>query len=128
MGSRPSAYKLRLVTRNRVLWAGKVLRGRNAAGFARRYLFEDVERIVLAAREGRNKDAAAMAIAWLEVVVRAPSIYARAAAAAPVARRAGREPVPGCGDGPAVARRIAAAHRRPAIRGHYLHLESSLSA
>jgi N-acetylglucosaminyl-diphospho-decaprenol L-rhamnosyltransferase len=125
VGSRPSAYKLRLVTRNRVLWAGKVLRGRNAAGFARRYLFEDVERIVLAAREGRNKDAAAMATAWLEVAVRAPSIYR--------ARQALRQwhVVPdenlfrAAATGPPLLDGSLPRIDGPAIRGHYLHLESS---
>jgi GT2 family glycosyltransferase len=128
VGTRPSAYKLRLVTRNRVLWAGKVLRGRNAAGFVRRYLFEDIERIALATREGRNKDAAAMAAAWLEVAARAPSIYA--------ARQALRQwhVVPdenlfrAAATGPPLLDGSLPRIDGPAIRGHYLHLESSLSA
>jgi N-acetylglucosaminyl-diphospho-decaprenol L-rhamnosyltransferase len=128
VGTRPSAYKLRLVTRNRVLWAGKVLRGRNAAGFARRYLCEDAERILLAAREGRGKDAAAMATAWLEVAVRAPSIYA--------ARQALRQwhVVPdenlfrAAATGPPLLDGSLPRIDGPAIRGHYLHLESSLGA
>jgi N-acetylglucosaminyl-diphospho-decaprenol L-rhamnosyltransferase len=128
VGTRPSAYKLRLVTRNRVLWAGKVLRGRNAAGFTRRYLFEDIERIALAAREGRRKDAAAMATAWLEVAVRAPSIYA--------ARQSLRQwhVVPdenlfrAAATGPPLLDGSLPRVDGPAIRGHYLHLESSLGA
>jgi GT2 family glycosyltransferase len=128
VGTRPSAYKLRLVTRNRVLWAGKVLRGRNALGFARRYAFEDAERISLALREGRRKDAAAMATAWLEVAVRAPSIYA--------ARQALRQwhVVPdenlfrAAATGPPLLDGSLPRIDGPAIRGHYLHLESSLTA
>ncbi|MDX6600725.1 MAG: hypothetical protein QOE87_4612 [Gaiellales bacterium] len=125
VGSRPSAYKLRLVTRNRVLWAGKVLRGRNAAGFARRYLFEDAERIALALREGRRKDAAAMAAAWLEVAARAPSTYA--------ARQALRQwhVVPdenlfrAAATGPPLLDGSLPRVDGPAIRGHYLHLASA---
>jgi GT2 family glycosyltransferase len=124
VGTRPSAYKLRLVTRNRVLWAGKVLRGRNAAGFARRYLFEDAERIALALGEGRRKDAAAMATAWLEVAVRAPSIYR--------ARQTLRQwhVVPdenlfrAAATGPPLLDGSLPRIDGPAIRGHYLHLES----
>ena len=52
IGARPSAYKLRLVTRNRVLWAGKVLRMRNSLGFARRYALEDADRISPRAARG----------------------------------------------------------------------------
>jgi N-acetylglucosaminyl-diphospho-decaprenol L-rhamnosyltransferase len=128
VGTRPSAYKLRLVTRNRVLWAGKVLRGRNAIGFARRYAFEDAERISLALREGRRKDAAAMTGAWLEVAVRAPSIYA--------ARQSLRQwhVVPdenlfrAAATGPPLLDGSLPRIDGPAIRGHYLHLESSLTA
>jgi GT2 family glycosyltransferase len=124
VGTRPSAYKLRLVTRNRVLWAGKVLRGRNAAGFARRYLFEDAERIALALGEGRRRDAAAMATAWLEVAARAPSIYR--------ARQALRQwhVVPdenlfrAAATGPPLLDGSLPRIDGPAIRGHYLHLES----
>ena len=68
-------------------------------------------------RSRRAKGAArmrvAMARAWLEVAVRAPVDLRCAAVAAAVARRARREPLPRRGDGPAAARRIAAAHRRP---------------
>ena len=127
VGTRPGAYKLRLVTRNRVLWAGKVLRGRNAVGFARRYAFEDAERIALALREGRRTDAAAMAGAWLEVAVRAPSIYA--------ARQKLRQwhVVPdenlfrAAATGPPLLDGSLPRIDGPAIRGHYLHLESSLA-
>jgi GT2 family glycosyltransferase len=123
VGTRASAYKLRLVTRNRVLWAGKVLRGRNAAGFARRYAFEDAERILLATREGRNQDARAMARAWAEVAVRVPSIYA--------ARRSLRQwhVVPdenlfrAAATGPPLLDGSLPRVDGPAIRGHYLHLE-----
>ena len=122
VGSRPSAYKLRLVTRNRVLWAGKVLRGRNALGFARRYLFEDAGQLALAVREGRSKEAAAIAGAWLEVAVRAPSIYA--------ARQALRQwhVVPdenlfrAAATGPPLLDGSLPRVDAAAIRGHYIHL------
>jgi GT2 family glycosyltransferase len=128
IGTRPSAYKLRLVTRNRVLWAGKVLRMRNSIGFARRYASEDAAQIVVALREGSYCDLAAVIRAWLDIAVRLPSVYAaretlrnwhlvpdenlfRAAAAGPPLL-----------DGSIP--RIDA----PAVRGHYVHLVNSFSA
>ena len=76
IGTRPSAYKLRLVTRNRVLWAGKVLRMRNSIGFARRYALGGCGAARRCGARGRRDDAIAIARAWLDVAVRAPSIYA----------------------------------------------------
>ena len=84
------------------------------------------ERIQLALREGRRKDAAAMATAWLEVAVRAPSIYG--------ARQALRQwhVVPdenlfrAAATGPPLLDGSLPRVDGPAIRGHYLHLESAL--
>jgi N-acetylglucosaminyl-diphospho-decaprenol L-rhamnosyltransferase len=128
IGTRPSAYKLRLVTRNRVLWAGKVLRMNNSIGFARRYASEDARQLLEAAREGRSDDAIAIARAWLDVAVRAPSIYA--------ARQSLRRwhVVPdenlfrAAATGPPLLDGSLPRIDAACIRGHYLHLEHSLSA
>jgi GT2 family glycosyltransferase len=126
IGARPSAYKLRLVTRNRVLWAGKVLRMHNSIGFARRYASEDAQEVVSAARDGRRDDALAIARAWLEVAVRAPSIYR--------ARESLRRwhVVPdenlfrAAATGPPLLDGSLPRVDSAAIRGHYVHLENSL--
>lgn len=128
VGTRPSAYKLRLVTRNRVLWAGKVLRGRNALGFARRYAFEDAERISLALQEGRRKDAVAMATAWLEVAARAPSIYSARQALRPWHVVPDENLFRAAATGPPLLDGSLPRIDEPAIRGHYVHLENSLTA
>ncbi len=128
IGTRPSAYKLRLVTRNRVLWAGKVLRMRNSIGFARRYALEDAAQLVRSARGGHQDEAVAIARAWLDVAVRAPSIYR--------ARQSLREwhIVPdenlfrAAASGPPLLDGSLPRIDAPSIRGHYVHLENSLSA
>ena len=125
IGTRPSAYKLRLVTRNRVLWAGKVLRMNNSIGFARRYASEDARAAAGGRARGpprrRVRDCARLAGCRGPgaLDLRSPAV------ASAVARRAGREPLPRGRDGPAAARRLAPARSmQPCIRGHYVHLRA----
>jgi GT2 family glycosyltransferase len=126
--ARPSAFKLRMVTRNRLLWAGKVLRARNAGGFGRRYVLEDVRSAVRAVREGRLDEAAVVPRAWLAATAQLPSLLrAREELAAwhvvPDENlfRTASVPIP-LMDGPYV--RLDAG----VLRGHYLHVPAVADA
>jgi hypothetical protein len=123
IGDRASGFKLGLVTRNRLLWAGKLLPPRNALGFARRYAVDDLRRGAAALREGRRAEAAAVARAWAGAAAQLPSIarsrreLARRDAVAEVRlfdAAAAPDPLM---DGPDV--RLDA----PALRAHYMHVE-----
>jgi GT2 family glycosyltransferase len=126
--ARPSAFKLRMVTRNRLLWAGKVLRARNAAGFGRRYVVEDVRSAARALREGRLDEAAAVPRAWLGAATQLPwLLQAREELAAwhvvpdEYLFRAASVPIP-LMDGPYV--RLDGT----ALRRHYLHVPALAEA
>ena len=75
VGSGLPPHKRELVSRNRLLFAGKVLRMRNAAGFARRYLREDLLDLRTALREGDGATAGAITRALAGAALRAPAVY-----------------------------------------------------
>jgi GT2 family glycosyltransferase len=123
IGDRASGFKLGLVTRNRMLWAGKLLPPRNALGFARHYAVDDVRRGAAALREGRRVEAVAVARAWAGAAAQLPSLarsrreLARRDAVADVRlfdAAAAPDPLT---DGPDV--RLDG----PALRAHYMHVE-----
>ena len=68
-------HKRTMVSRNRLLCMGKVLRMRNAAGFARRYVREDLVDLRTALHAGDRESALAIARAFVGAAVHAPSIY-----------------------------------------------------
>ena len=129
IGTRPSAYKLRLVTRNRVLWAGKVLRMRNSIGFARRYALGGCassfwrQRARVAARMRSPSHAPG----WTSRSGRPRSTQRGSRFGSGTSCRTRTSSAP-----PRRARRCSTARSRgsmqPCIRGHYVHLEHSLSA
>jgi GT2 family glycosyltransferase len=120
-GARSGAFKLRMVTRNRLVWASKVLSARNVARFGLRYVAEDVRTAGAAIAERRLADAAAAPRAWASALLQAPTVWR---ARGDVARRrrvadeallaAAAAPAP-LMDGPYP--RVDGA----SLRGHYLH-------
>lgn len=66
--------KRTMVSRNRMLCVGKVLRVRTAVGFARRYAHEDLVDLRTAVRTGERETAVAIARALSGAVLRAPSV------------------------------------------------------
>jgi GT2 family glycosyltransferase len=119
--ARSGAFKLRMVTRNRLVWASKVLSVPNVARFGMRYVVEDVRSAGTALAERRLADAAAAPRAWASALLQGPAIWRTRG---DVARRrrvtdeellvAAAAPPP-LMDGPYP--RVDGA----ALRGHYLH-------
>jgi GT2 family glycosyltransferase len=124
VGRAASDYKLRLVTRNRLVWAGKTLRLRNSVGFVRRYLREDYGNVRGSLGAGRPDEARAIIRAWLEAARMAPDVW-----------RA-REPLERWHLVPDAVLFAAAAAWMPlmdgpyprldgpSVRGHYLHVRA----
>jgi GT2 family glycosyltransferase len=73
--ARPSAFKEVMVRRNRLLWAGKVLRMRNAVGFTRRYVVEDAQDLLSAARTGDVEGLTVVPRAWAGAAAELPSLW-----------------------------------------------------
>jgi GT2 family glycosyltransferase len=73
--ARPSGFKEVMVRRNRLLWALKVLRMRNAVGFTRRYVIEDVQDLLGAAFSGDVAGLTVVPRAWAGAAAELPSIW-----------------------------------------------------
>jgi GT2 family glycosyltransferase len=73
--SRPSAFKEVMVRRNRLIWAGKVLRMRNAVGFTRRYVVEDAQEFLAATRRRERSALTVVPRAWAAAALQLPSLW-----------------------------------------------------
>jgi GT2 family glycosyltransferase len=73
--ARAPAFKEVMVRRNRLLWAGKVLRMRNVVGFTRRYALEDARQLLDSVR---NRDGSRLTVvprAWAGAAWQIPSLW-----------------------------------------------------